>query len=295
VAAVLARHGPPTACSRWPCGSVRHVVGVGRHAGRGSPFGRELVAEHVSLGIRPGFLRPPTRASGPMTLTERFSPVFDVRGTPGAPSHSQPCGPPAPFVTSVVTEEEWSAALDFLTRTRPDVRRKRQELILLSTSSRIHGRDRRQPPTGGPPPSPAVLARSCVEDAPDSRSVPTSPAARPVTPATCLGTVAPSTEPPSPGRARDLAVGRPGNYDAVPRPRHPQGRGRLLHRLGSARYSFWSGPPDAYPSPTTGRSPTSCAPAAAAPCGRPRAHSHFKITPPHHTLITTSSAAADSS
>ena len=231
-----------------------------------------------------------------MTLTERVQSSFDSARDPRfaevmrslvAHLHA--------FVSEVsLTEEEWAAAIGFLTRTGQKCDATRQEFILLSdvlgASMAVIAANH---PTGGAATESTVLGPFFVEGAPEFPLGADISGGASGEPCHLSGTVRSVDGTPVAGATLDIwQSDEAGNYDVqYPDLDTPQGRGRL--RTDSAgRYFFWSVRPEAYPIPHDGPVGDLLKAGARGPM-RP-AHVHFKIAAPgHQTLITHVFAAAD--
>jgi hydroxyquinol 1,2-dioxygenase len=199
------------------------------------------------------------------------------------------------FLTEVsLTEEEWAAAVDFLTRTGQKCDAKRQEFILLSdvlgASMAVIGINH---PTGGAATESTVLGPFFVPNAPEFENGADISGGAPGEPCYLSGTVRSTDGTPISGATLDIwQSDETGNYDVqYPELTVPQGRGRLRSDE-QGRYSFWSVRPEAYPIPHDGPVGELLRAAGRGPM-RP-AHVHFKIAASgHRTLITHIFAAGD--
>jgi hydroxyquinol 1,2-dioxygenase len=199
------------------------------------------------------------------------------------------------FIEDVsLTEEEWAAAIDFLTRTGQKCDAKRQEFILLSdvlgASMAVIGVNH---PTGGTATESTVLGPFYVDGAPEFELGADISGGASGEPCSFSGTVrGPDGEPVSGALIDVWQSDETGNYDVQYSDLdHAQGRGRL--RTDSAgRYSFRSVRPEAYPIPHDGPVGDLLRAVGRGPM-RP-AHVHFKISAPgYRTLITHIFAAGD--
>jgi hydroxyquinol 1,2-dioxygenase len=231
-----------------------------------------------------------------MTLTERVQSSFDSAWNPRlaevlrslvAHLHA--------FVDEVsLTEEEWAAAIGFLTRTGQTCDAKRQEFILLSdvlgASMAVIAANH---PTGEATTESTVLGPFFVDDAPEFPLGADISGGASGEPCHVSGTVRSVDGTPVADAVLEIwQSDDTGNYDVqYPDLDTPQGRGRL-RTDPAGRYSFWSVRPEAYPIPHDGPVGDLLRAAGRGPM-RP-AHIHFKISAPgHQTLITHIFAAAD--
>jgi hydroxyquinol 1,2-dioxygenase len=231
-----------------------------------------------------------------MTLTEQVQSSFDGAGDPRfaevmrslvAHLHA--------FIEDVsLTEEEWAAAIDFLTRTGQKCDAKRQETILLSdvlgASMAVIAVNH---PTGGTATESTVLGPFFVAGAPEFELGDDISGGAAGEPCSFSGTVRDPDGEPIAGAVLDVwQSDETGNYDVqYPDLDHPQGRGRI-RTDEHGRYAFRSVRPDAYPIPHDGPVGELLRAAGRGPM-RP-AHVHFKITAPgYRTLITHIFAAGD--
>jgi hydroxyquinol 1,2-dioxygenase len=193
-----------------------------------------------------------------------------------------------------LTEEEWAAAIDFLTRTGQMCDDRRQEFILLSdvlgASMAVIDINH---PTGGVATESTVLGPFFVAGAPEFENGADISGGAPGTPCHFSGTVRSPSGSPIAGAEIDIwQSDETGNYDVqYPDLDKPQGRGRL-HTDAEGRYSFWSVHPEAYPIPHDGPVGELLNAAGRSPM-RP-AHIHFKIAAPgYQTLVTHLFVAGD--
>jgi hydroxyquinol 1,2-dioxygenase len=193
-----------------------------------------------------------------------------------------------------LTEEEWAAAIGFLTRTGQMCDDRRQEFILLSdvlgASMAVIGINH---PTGGTATESTVLGPFFVEGAPEFTNGDDISGGAAGDPCHFSGTVRGPSGEPVPHALLDIwQSDETGNYDVqYPDLTTPQGRGRL-HTDEAGHYDFWSVLPEAYPIPHDGPVGDLLTAAGRGPM-RP-AHIHFKITAPHYrTLITHIFVAGD--
>jgi hydroxyquinol 1,2-dioxygenase len=193
-----------------------------------------------------------------------------------------------------LTEEEWAAAIDFLTRTGQKCDAKRQEFILLSdvlgASMAVINANH---PTGGSATESTVLGPFFVDNAPEFEHGADISGGAPGEPCFVSGTVRSPSGDPIAGALLDVwQSDETGHYDVqYPELETPQGRGRL-RTDDAGRYAFWSVQPEAYPIPHDGPVGDLLKAAGRGPM-RP-AHIHFKISAPgYRTLITHIFAAGD--
>jgi hydroxyquinol 1,2-dioxygenase len=192
------------------------------------------------------------------------------------------------FIAEVsLTEEEWAAAIDFLTRTGHRSDDRRQEFILLSdvlgASMAVVDVNH---PTGGTATESTVLGPFFVEGAPEFPNGADIAGDAPGEPCWFTGTVISANGTPVAGAVVDVwQSDETGNYDVqYPDLTEPRGRGRL-RTDDSGTFSFWSVRPEPYPIPHDGPVGELLRAAGRGPM-RP-AHLHFKIAAPNHrTLIT---------
>lgn len=183
------------------------------------------------------------------------------------------------------TEAEWSAAIDFLTRTGQTCDDKRQEFILLSdvlgASMAVIDLNH---PTGGHATESTVLGPFYVEGAPEYPLGEDISAGAPGTPCHIAGTVRSTSGAPIPNATLNIwQSDEEGRYD-VQYTDDLCGRARL-RADEEGRYHFWTVHPQAYPIPSDGPVGELLTAAGRGPM-RP-AHVHFMVSAPaHHTLIT---------
>ena len=193
-----------------------------------------------------------------------------------------------------LTEGEWAAAIDFLTRTGQISDDKRQEFILLSdvlgASMAVIDLNH---PTGGAATESTVLGPFFVEDAPDFPLGADIAGGAPGTPCFVDGTVRGTGGQPVPGAVLEIwQSDEDGRYDVqYPDLDAPRGRGRL-RADDAGRYSFWTVHPEAYPIPDDGPVGELLAAAGRGPM-RP-AHVHFKVAAPGYRTLVTHVFTADS-
>jgi hydroxyquinol 1,2-dioxygenase len=199
------------------------------------------------------------------------------------------------FVADVsLTEAEWAAAIDFLTRTGQQCDDKRQEFILLSdvlgASMAVIDANH---PTGGSATESTVLGPFFVEGAPEFALGEDISGGAPGTPCFLWGTVRNADGEPVPDAGLEVwQSDEDGNYDVQYADLdHARGRGRL--RADEAgRYAFWSVHPEAYPIPDDGPVGELLAAAGRGPM-RP-AHVHFMVSAPGYRTLVTHVFASDS-
>ena len=199
------------------------------------------------------------------------------------------------FVGEVsLTEEEWAAAIEFLTRTGQKCDDKRQEFILLSdvlgASMAVIDVNH---PAGGTASESTVLGPFFVEGAPEFPLGADISGGAAGEPCHISGTVRDEDANPVAGAILDIwQSDESGNYDVqYPDLEDPQGRGRL-RTDDAGGYRFWSVRPEAYPIPHDGPVGDLLRAGGRGPM-RP-AHVHFKISAPgYRTLITHVFAAGD--
>jgi hydroxyquinol 1,2-dioxygenase len=192
------------------------------------------------------------------------------------------------FIAEVsLTEEEWAAAIDFLTRTGQMCDDKRQEFILLSdvlgASMAVIDVNH---PTGGVATESTVLGPFFVEGAPEFPNDADLSAGAPGTPCHFTGAVVSADGTPVAGAVVDVwQSDETGNYDVqYPDLDTPQNRGRL-HTDTTGHFSFYSVFPEPYPIPHDGPVGELLRAAGRGPM-RP-AHIHFKIAAPNHQNLIT--------
>lgn len=193
-----------------------------------------------------------------------------------------------------LTEDEWAAAIEFLTRTGQTCDDKRQEFILLSdvlgASMAVIELNH---PTGGEATESTVLGPFFVEGAPEFALGEDISAGAPGTPCYLHGTVRSTRGEPLPGAVLEVwQSDEDGRYDVqyadLDRPR---GRGRLRADEAGG-YAFWTVHPQAYPIPDDGPVGELLDAAGRGPM-RP-AHVHFMVSAPGHRRLTTHVFTADS-
>jgi hydroxyquinol 1,2-dioxygenase len=193
-----------------------------------------------------------------------------------------------------LTEEEWAAAIDFLTRTGQKCDDRRQEFILLSdvlgASMAVININH---PTGGVATESTVLGPFFVEGAPEFDNGADISGGAAGERCFVSGTVRGPGGSPVPDATIDLwQSDEAGNYDVqYPDLDGPQARGRIRTDARGG-YAFWSVHPQAYPIPHDGPVGELLGAANRGPM-RP-AHIHFRIVAPgYRTLITHIFAAGD--
>jgi hydroxyquinol 1,2-dioxygenase len=192
------------------------------------------------------------------------------------------------FATEVgLTEVEWFAAIDFLTRTGHITDDKRQEFILasdtLGLSMLVVGMNNRRP--AGATES-TVFGPFFIEGSPRFENGDDLANGAPGTPCFMSGTVRSTDGEPVRGALLDIwQADEDGFYD-VQYTDLDEARGRgHLHSDADGRCWFWTVHPEAYPIPTDGPVGNLLAATNRSPM-RP-AHVHFKVTAPgYQTLIT---------
>jgi hydroxyquinol 1,2-dioxygenase len=186
-----------------------------------------------------------------------------------------------------LTEEEWFAAIDFLTRTGHITDDKRQEFILasdtLGLSMLVVGMNHRRPPGAT---ESTVFGPFFIEGSPAFENGDDLANGAPGMPCFMSGVVRSTDGEPVPGALLDIwQADEDGFYD-VQYEGLDEARGRgHLHSDDDGRYWFWTVQPEAYPIPTDGPVGSMLAATSRSPM-RP-AHVHFKVTAPgYQTLIT---------
>ena len=186
-----------------------------------------------------------------------------------------------------LTEGEWAAAIDFLTRTGQLSDDTRQEFILLSdvlgASMAVIDLNH---PAGAAATESTVLGPFFVEGAPDFPLGADISGGAPGTPCFVAGTVRGTDGEPVAGAVLEIwQSDEDGRYDVqYPELDAPRGRGRL-RADDAGRYSFWTVHPEAYPIPDDGPVGELLAAAGRGPM-RP-AHVHFMVSAPgYRTLVT---------
>jgi hydroxyquinol 1,2-dioxygenase len=186
-----------------------------------------------------------------------------------------------------LTEREWSAGIDFLTRAGHVTDDKRQEFILLSDvlglSMLVVGLNHRKPSAATPA---TVFGPFFVENSPEfvnGDDIANGAAGEP-----CLvtGRVISVTGEAVPRASIEVwQADDDGFYDVQHADLHePRGRGHLISDQ-DGRYWFWSVKPTAYPIPVDGPVGQLLAQANRSPM-RP-AHIHFMVTAPGYQGVTT--------
>ena len=185
-----------------------------------------------------------------------------------------------------LTEPEWSAAIDFLTRTGQISDERRQEFILLSDvlglSMLTIGISAPRDPEAT---EPTVFGPFFVRDAPVVEYGGDVAQGAPGEPCWVEGVVRDTAGAPIPHAEIEVwEADEDGLYDVQYDDGRTAGRGRL--RAGSdGRYGFWSVKPAPYPIPHDGPVGELLAASRRSPM-RP-AHIHFMVTAPgFHTLVT---------
>ena len=192
------------------------------------------------------------------------------------------------FATEVqLTEEEWFAGIDFLTRTGHITDDKRQEFVLLSDvlglSMLVVGINNRRPPEAT---ESTVFGPFFVEGAPYFDNGADIARGAPGEPCFMAGRVVSVDGEPIAGARIDVwQADEDGFYDVQYADLdEPRGRGYLTTE-DDGRYWFWSVKPEAYPIPADGPVGDLLAAGGRGPM-RP-AHVHFKVTAEgFQTLIT---------
>jgi hydroxyquinol 1,2-dioxygenase len=199
------------------------------------------------------------------------------------------------FVADVrLTEEEWAAAIDFLTRTGQFSDDKRQEFILLSdvlgASMAVINLNH---PTDGKATESTVLGPFFVEDAPEFPLGADISAGAPGSPCHLEGSVRNTAGEPVAGALLEIwQSDDEGQYDIQYADlAQPRGRGRL-RADAEGRYAFWTVRPRSYPVPDDGPAGELLAAGGRNPM-RP-AHVHFKVSAPGYRTLITHVFAADS-
>jgi hydroxyquinol 1,2-dioxygenase len=193
-----------------------------------------------------------------------------------------------------LTEDEWAAAIDFLTRTGQRSDDKRQEFILLSdvlgASMAVIDLNH---PTGGAATESTVLGPFFVENAPEFALGDDISAGAPGTPCHLSGSVRNEAGEPVAGALLEIwQSDEDGHYDVqYPDLSAPRGRGRL-RADAEGRYRFWTVHPEAYPIPDDGPVGELLAAGGRGPM-RP-AHVHFMVSAPGYRTLVTHVFTADS-
>ncbi len=192
------------------------------------------------------------------------------------------------FVTEIEpTEQEWAAAIDFLTRTGHITDERRQEFILLSdvlgVSMLVIGINHRVP--DGATES-TVFGPFFVADAPAVENGEDIANGAPGIPCLMHGRVLSVDGTPLPGAVIDVWQADEAGFYDVQYTDLEAARGRAqLRARADGSFSFWSVLPTAYPIPADGPVGELLAAAGRGPM-RP-AHVHFMVAAPGHaTLIT---------
>jgi hydroxyquinol 1,2-dioxygenase len=186
-----------------------------------------------------------------------------------------------------LTEEEWFAAIDFLTRTGHITDEKRQEFILLSDvlglSMLVVGLNHRKPSEATPS---TVFGPFFVEGSPRFANGDDISNGAPGEPCLVQGRVVSVTGEPVPSAHMEVwQADDDGFYDV----QHegldgPRGRGHLQSEQ-DGRYWFWSVKPTFYPIPADGPVGELLEAANRSPM-RP-AHVHFMVSAPGYQIVTT--------
>ena len=186
-----------------------------------------------------------------------------------------------------LTEDEWFAAIDFLTRTGHITDDKRQEFVLasdvLGLSMLVIGINHRHP-TGAT--ESTVFGPFFVEGSPAFENGDDLANGAPGMPCYVSGVVRSVSGEPIPGARLEIwQADEDGLYDVQYADlEESRGRGHL-HADDEGRYWFWTVQPEAYPIPTDGPVGELLAATRRTPM-RP-AHIHFMVTAPgYQTLIT---------
>jgi hydroxyquinol 1,2-dioxygenase len=193
------------------------------------------------------------------------------------------------------TEEEWFAAIDFLTRTGHTTTDTRQEFVLLSdvlgVSMLVIGINHRH--DEGATES-TVFGPFFVPDAPEFDNGADLGGGAPGRPCLMQGHILSTDGKPVPGAIIDVwQADENGFYDVQYEDLDaPRGRGRL-HSRADGRFWFWSVLPEAYPIPEDGPVGDLLRAANRSPM-RP-AHVHFMVTAPGYETLTTHIFAAGDS
>jgi hydroxyquinol 1,2-dioxygenase len=190
------------------------------------------------------------------------------------------------------TEEEWSRAIDFLTRTGQISDDRRQEFILLSdvlgASMRVIGINH---PASETATASTVFGPFFVEGSPEFAHGDDLSGGAPGDPCLVTGHIRATTGAPLAGaRIEVWQADETGRYDVqyddLPT---PQGRGHLFSAADGG-YRFWTVRPVAYPIPSDGPVGELLR-ATARPVMRP-AHIHFMVNADGHRTLTTHVFAA---
>jgi hydroxyquinol 1,2-dioxygenase len=191
-----------------------------------------------------------------------------------------------------LTEDEWAAAVDFLTRTGQTCDDKRQEFILLSdvlgASMAVIDLNH---PTGGRATESTVLGPFFVAGAPEFALGEDISGGAPGTPCFVEGAVLSVEGEPVAGAVLEIwQSDEDGLYD-VQYTDETRGRGRL-RADEQGRYAFWTVHPEPYPIPDDGPVGELLAAGGRGPM-RP-AHVHFMVSAPGHRTLITHVFTADS-
>ena len=193
-----------------------------------------------------------------------------------------------------LTEAEWGAAIDFLTRTGQITDERRQEFVLLSdvlgASMQVIGVN--HPADTDQTTESTVFGPFFLEGSPAFRNGDDISGGAAGTPCFISGSVLGADGEPVPGaRVEVWEADEEGLYDVQHEGGEVQGRGHL-HTDHEGRFFFWAVEPTAYPIPDDGPVGELLAAAGRGPM-RP-AHVHFMVTAPGHgPLITHVFAAGD--
>jgi hydroxyquinol 1,2-dioxygenase len=186
-----------------------------------------------------------------------------------------------------LTEEEWFAGIDFLTRTGHITDDKRQEFILasdtLGLSMLVIGINHRH--ANGATES-TVFGPFFVDGSPAFENGDDLANGAPGMPCFMSGTVRSTSGEPVPGALLDIwQADEDGLYDVQYQDLdEARGRGHL-HSDDDGRYWFWTVQPEAYPIPTDGPVGSMLSATNRSPM-RP-AHVHFRVTAPGYQTLTT--------
>jgi hydroxyquinol 1,2-dioxygenase len=198
------------------------------------------------------------------------------------------------YITEVsLTEEEWGAAIDFLTRTGHITDERRQEFILLSdvlgASMQVIAVNH---PGGAQATESTVFGPFFVEGSPGFENGADISAGAKGRPCHISGRVLGPDGEPVPGALIEVwQADEDGFYDVQYEGARVANRGHL-HSDAEGRFSFWAVEPTAYPIPADGPVGELLAAAGRGPM-RP-AHVHFMVSAEgHETLITHVFAAGD--
>jgi hydroxyquinol 1,2-dioxygenase len=192
------------------------------------------------------------------------------------------------------SEQEWAAAIDFLTRTGQISDERRQEFILLSdvlgVSMLVIGINH---PAGEGATESTVFGPFFVAGAPEVANGEDIARGAPGAPCLMAGTVRSLDGTPLAGAVIDVWQADEAGFYDVQYAELDEARGRAqLRTREDGSFSFWSVLPTAYPIPTDGPVGELLAAAGRGPM-RP-AHVHFMVSAPGHaTLITHVFVAGD--